>query len=112
MLHSSLQCKLQVTDDAALLEKSLEFHIMDKDQYSRDDEIGRVSFFLEPLVTQALQRSSMKKSIQGWFPIYDTLEGLRGELLIGVRGACAAFGNWHDRGSRFNCLCLGARRNC
>ncbi|RUS91136.1 hypothetical protein EGW08_001049 [Elysia chlorotica] len=54
--------------------------VLDYDTYSSHDTIGKVYIDLNPL----LSRES-PNTISGWFPIYDTMHGLRGELSIQVR---------------------------
>lgn len=51
---------------------------------SSDDEIGAVSIDLNPLL-QRKDRDVHQQALQGWFPLYDTLRGTRGELCIAVK---------------------------
>ena len=51
-------------------------------RYSADDPIGTVYVDLNPLLTRAEAGSTEKLVIHGWFPIYDTLKGVRGELNV------------------------------
>ena len=53
---------------------------MDYDQLTYNDSIGTVFIDLNPLLN--LQSGAQ---ISGWFPIYDTLLGMRGELLAHVK---------------------------
>ena len=60
---------------------------MDKDVYTADDYIGVVHLDINSLLTESTNTSvsDNKLMIDGWFPIYDTLEGIRGELHVIVR---------------------------
>ncbi|XP_019857459.1 PREDICTED: C2 domain-containing protein 5-like [Amphimedon queenslandica] len=60
-----------------LQEEPLTFKVMDYDQYSASDAIGRVYLLLASLFNSI-------QSLDGWFPIYDTLHGIRGEIHIKV----------------------------
>jgi hypothetical protein len=51
---------------------------MDYDQYSAHDAIGRVYLSLASLINPL----SGTIPLEGWFPIYDTLHGVRGEIQI------------------------------
>ena len=63
------------------LHRSLVAHrVMDYDTYSAHDPIGQVYIRLNNLV----QRSA-SSSLEGWFPIYDTLHGIRGALKVKVQ---------------------------
>ena len=61
----------------------LHFEVLDKDTISTDDPIGSVLVSLKPLVcTQDFDGVNV---IQGWFPISDSLEGIRGEIWISIK---------------------------
>lgn len=62
-------------DDEELQDEPLQIRIMDYDTYSANDAIGKVYIDLNPL----LQKDS-KHVLSGWFPIYDTMHGIRGEV--------------------------------
>ncbi|CAL8080395.1 unnamed protein product [Calicophoron daubneyi] len=53
---------------------------MDHDTYSAHDAIGRVYFDLNPLLSRGQTRC-----LNGWFPIYDTMHGIRGEISLAIR---------------------------
>lgn len=53
---------------------------MDYDTYSANDAIGKVYIDLNPL----LQKDSGHLMF-GWFPIYDTMHGIRGEVHLAVK---------------------------
>eukprot|EP01135_Chromosphaera_perkinsii_P005613 Nk52_evm27s355 gene=Nk52_evmTU27s355 len=67
-------------DDEELQDEVLELRVYDYDTISADDAIGRVNIDLNPLIMWDSSRS-----ISGWFPIYDTLRGIRGELNVVVK---------------------------
>jgi hypothetical protein len=48
---------------------------MDYDQITYNEAIGTVLIDLNPLLTM-----DSNSQVSGWFPIYDTLNGIRGEL--------------------------------
>ena len=53
---------------------------MDYDTYSAHDPIGQVYIRLSNLV-----QGGASNSLEGWFPIYDTLHGIRGSLRVKVQ---------------------------
>lgn len=58
---------------------------MDYDTYSANDVIGKVYLSLNPLLLPSshehnLQKSSKGSVMSGWIPVYDTLNGIRGEI--------------------------------
>ncbi|BFZ04098.1 hypothetical protein BsWGS_07137 [Bradybaena similaris] len=67
-------------DDEVLQDEPLDLRVLDYDTYSAHDTIGKVYIDLNPLLTH-----ETPNIISGWFPIYDTMQGLRGELNIQVR---------------------------
>ncbi|KAK3095112.1 hypothetical protein FSP39_010454 [Pinctada imbricata] len=67
-------------EDEALQDEPLELRVLDHDTYSAHDAIGKVYVDLNPLLTK-----DMPNVISGWFPIYDTMHGIRGELNIIVK---------------------------
>lgn len=59
---------------------------MDHDPYLSDDLIGTVYIDLNPLLVATNDPDRHRnRTIAGWFPIYDTLEGVRGELELSVK---------------------------
>ena len=54
--------------------------VLDHDTYSSHDSIGKVYIDLNPLLMR--EHGTM---ISGWFPIYDTMHGIRGELSVIVK---------------------------
>ncbi|KAH8859199.1 C2 domain-containing protein 5 [Schistosoma japonicum] len=67
-------------DDQTLQEEALLLKVMDHDTYSAHDAIGRVYFDLNPLLSRGQTRC-----LNGWFPIYDTMHGIRGEICLAIR---------------------------
>ncbi|KAK4469900.1 hypothetical protein MN116_006635 [Schistosoma mekongi] len=67
-------------DDQTLQEEALLLKVMDHDTYSAHDTIGRVYFDLNPLLSRGQTRC-----LNGWFPIYDTMHGIRGEICLAIR---------------------------
>ncbi|CAG2224987.1 C2 domain-containing protein 5 [Mytilus edulis] len=61
-------------------DEPLEIRVLDYDTYSAHDAIGKVYVDLNPLLSK-----ETPNMISGWFPIYDTMHGIRGELNIIVR---------------------------
>jgi uncharacterized protein YbjQ (UPF0145 family) len=74
--------RLELYDDDMLAEEPLEFKVWDKDFYSPDDAIGVVLIDLSPLLAA---HEDAPKVIEGWFPLFDTLEGIRGSLYLSVK---------------------------
>ena len=59
---------------------------MDKDVYTSDDAIGKVYINLGPLLMRAADATEKSDlGVQGWFPLYDTLRGVRGELYLTIK---------------------------
>lgn len=72
------QLKCDVTDDCLLQDEPLQLRIFDYDVLSADDVIGTVYVHCNSLYM------SDKRQIFGWYPIYDTLRGICGELQLKV----------------------------
>ena len=72
--------RIEVHDDIVLQDNLVQLKVFDKDVYSADMCIGVVYCDLSSLL---LPNASNK--IAGWFPIYDTLKGIRGRLLVVIR---------------------------
>ena len=51
--------------------------VLDHDTYSSHDAIGKVYIDLKPLLN-----SNGPSILNGWFPIYDTMHGIRGEIKL------------------------------
>ncbi|KAI9208468.1 uncharacterized protein BJ171DRAFT_207984 [Polychytrium aggregatum] len=67
--------RFEISDDADLQNEPLEIKVMDYDQITYNDAIGTVFIDLNPLLSW-----DSNSCISGWFPIFDTLRGVRGEL--------------------------------
>ncbi|KRT84709.1 C2 domain containing protein, partial [Oryctes borbonicus] len=84
-------------DDSELQDEPLQIRLMDHDTYSANDAIGKVYLDLNPLLLPAasLLRYTVDNSanhdrtpnsvLSGWFPVYDTMHGIRGEVNIIVK---------------------------
>ncbi|XP_053575078.1 C2 domain-containing protein 5 isoform X2 [Bombina bombina] len=67
-------------DDEDLQDEPLQITVLDHDTYSANDAIGKVYIDIDPLLyTEAAS------VISGWFPIYDTIHGIRGEINVIVK---------------------------
>uniref|UniRef100_A0AAV1UQN5 C2 domain-containing protein n=1 Tax=Peronospora matthiolae TaxID=2874970 RepID=A0AAV1UQN5_9STRA len=71
--------RFDVADDSVLQSQPIEFKLMDHDVYTTDATVGIVYVDLNCL----LMRDG--HVIQGWFPVYDTLLGVRCELNVVIR---------------------------
>ncbi|KAL5006835.1 hypothetical protein ScPMuIL_015641 [Solemya velum] len=67
-------------EDEALQDEPLELRVLDYDTYSAHDSIGKIYLDLNPLLSK-----DNPIVIIGWFPIYDTMHGIRGELNVIVK---------------------------
>jgi hypothetical protein len=70
-----------------LQDEPLIFKVCDAESaFGLDETIGMVYVDLNPLLTaQANADDKDISGIDGWFPLYDTLSGVRGELLISIK---------------------------
>ncbi|KAI9915382.1 hypothetical protein PsorP6_006995 [Peronosclerospora sorghi] len=71
--------RFDVADDSVLQSQPIEFKLLDHDVYTTDATLGIVYVDLNCL----LMRDG--HVIQGWFPVYDTLLGVRAELSLVIR---------------------------
>ncbi|KAL9853681.1 C2 domain-containing protein 5 isoform 3-T3 [Geothlypis trichas] len=67
-------------DDEELQDEPLQITVLDHDTYSANDAIGKVYIDIDPLLC-----SEAATVISGWFPIYDTIHGIRGEINVVVK---------------------------
>uniref|UniRef100_A0A8C5E3P8 C2 domain-containing protein 5 n=1 Tax=Gouania willdenowi TaxID=441366 RepID=A0A8C5E3P8_GOUWI len=67
-------------DDEHLQDEPLQITVLDHDTYSANDAIGKVYIDIDPLLY-----SEAASVISGWFPIYDTIHGIRGEINVLVK---------------------------
>ncbi|CAF0888667.1 unnamed protein product [Brachionus calyciflorus] len=64
-------------EEDEIQEEPLQIRVLDHDTYSSHDAIGKVYIDLKPLLSQ-----NGPNLLNGFFPIYDTLHGIRGEIKI------------------------------
>ena len=57
---------------------------MDHDTYSAGSLIGSVTIDLNTMIMRMNDVDSQVVIFEGWMPIYDTLEGIRGELYVQI----------------------------
>ncbi|XP_047195772.1 C2 domain-containing protein 5 isoform X17 [Hippoglossus stenolepis] len=67
-------------DDEDLQDEPLQITVLDHDTYSANDAIGKVYIDIDPLLC-----NEAASVISGWFPIYDTIHGIRGEINVLVK---------------------------
>ncbi|GKY92086.1 hypothetical protein MPSEU_000180000 [Mayamaea pseudoterrestris] len=82
--------RFDVSDDTILQDEPLIFRVCDSALSTMADEtIGLVYIDLNPLLTAQADMSynnhSADPGIDGWFPLYDTLSGVRGELYLSIK---------------------------
>ncbi|KAG8328685.1 C2 domain-containing protein 5, partial [Homalodisca vitripennis] len=92
--------RICLMDDAELQDEPLQIRLMDHDTYSANDAIGKVYLDLNPLLLPP-QGTTVKtafsdsvtstnslsggNTMSGWFPVYDTMHGIRGEVNVIVK---------------------------
>lgn len=82
-------------DDHELQDEPLQIRLMDYDTYSANDAIGKVNINLNPLLSVLDTASGLQKGtsfgagkgtvMSGWIPVFDTMNGIRGEVDILVK---------------------------
>ncbi|CAK8985680.1 C2 domain-containing protein 5 (138 kDa C2 domain-containing phosphoprotein), partial [Durusdinium trenchii] len=96
--------RFYAADDSDLQNEPLLFRVLDHDVYSAADLIGTVYIGLGPLLQKTVDLTDApslparsisgparpaldeaEAQLGGWFPIYDTLNGIRGELHVVVK---------------------------
>jgi hypothetical protein len=80
--------RFDVSDDTLLQDEPLIFKVCDFSDVGKDEGIGLVYVDLNPLLTTESSDTEDPEggsAIEGWFPLYDTLSGVRGELLVSVK---------------------------
>jgi hypothetical protein len=97
--HREILCQV---DDTELQDEPLQIRLMDYDVYSANDAIGKVYIDLNPLIHGTIEASDGVPpssstshgrapmlggpvSYCGWFPVYDTMHGIRGEVQVIVK---------------------------
>jgi hypothetical protein len=76
--------RFEVIDDSILQDAPIELKCIDHDIYS-SEVIGVVYIDLNPLIMRTTHGSDRDLSISGWFPLFDTVRGVRGSLLVTVK---------------------------
>eukprot|EP00002_Diphylleia_rotans_P010956 TRINITY_DN2172_c0_g1_i3.p1 TRINITY_DN2172_c0_g1~~TRINITY_DN2172_c0_g1_i3.p1 ORF type:complete len:846 (+),score=137.47 TRINITY_DN2172_c0_g1_i3:51-2588(+) len=71
----------EVQDITALMDEPVEFKVWDHDTV-QDDPVGCVLIHLGHTAAGAGEESKIR--LNGWFPIYDSLRGICGELQLGI----------------------------
>lgn len=79
-------------------DEPLQIRLMDHDTYSANDAIGKVYIDLNPLLlpatsslmkyngeTSAGHEHTSNSIMSGWFPVFDTMHGIRGEVKVTVK---------------------------
>lgn len=86
--------RFEVSDDAELQNEPLEVKVLDYDAISANDSVGTVYIDLNLLLVNSTSSlglddnddgEDLRRSISGWFPLYDTIRGIRGQLEIQVK---------------------------
>ncbi len=82
--------RFDVADDTLLQDEPLIFKVFDADAITNGDgSIGSVYVDLNPLLMRSVLSSDSEENtdhiIDGFFPIYDPLEGVRGELSLVIK---------------------------
>ncbi|KAK8815382.1 hypothetical protein WA158_003594 [Blastocystis sp. Blastoise] len=79
--HSDI---IDIGDEKELQETPLVFRVLDRDLYTSDNVIGCVTIDMNPILMREDIKDLKPKKVSGWFPIYDTIYGLRGEIELEV----------------------------
>lgn len=83
------EIRFDIASDSLLQDAPLIFKVCDSEALSSDESIGLVYIDLNPLLTQTAsvddEEDGQAGIIDGWFPLYDTLSGVRGELGLSVK---------------------------
>eukprot|EP01104_Vermistella_antarctica_P020357 TRINITY_DN8686_c0_g1_i1.p1 TRINITY_DN8686_c0_g1~~TRINITY_DN8686_c0_g1_i1.p1 ORF type:complete len:1439 (+),score=292.11 TRINITY_DN8686_c0_g1_i1:344-4660(+) len=74
--------KIEVDDLMSLYDEPVELRVWDRDVVSKDDIIGVV--YLD-LVSLLMPSKKSPRKLSGWFPIFDTLRGIRGQLRVRLK---------------------------
>ena len=74
---------IEVLDDSILQNAPVEFKVMDQDLYT-SELIGAVYIDMNPLIMRTSHGSERDLVISGWFPLFDTVKGIRGSLHVVV----------------------------
>lgn len=71
-------------------DEPLQVRIMDYDTYSANDAIGKVCINLNPLLLSNADKAPISHTgkgavMSGWLPVFDTMQGIRGEVNLIVK---------------------------
>jgi hypothetical protein len=78
--------RFDVSDDTLLQEEPLIFKVQDAaDVLSEHSCIGSVYVDLNPLLMRSVVETGSDNDLKGFFPIFDPLEGVRGELEVSIK---------------------------
>eukprot|EP00736_Rhodelphis_marinus_P014184 Rmarinus@m.29539 len=73
--------RIEVNDDCDLQDEPLRLGVWDRDIYSADDIVGLVVIDLNC----TLMGETSDCQLSGWFPIHDSMKGVRGELAVVIK---------------------------
>jgi hypothetical protein len=76
--------QLDFVDDSVMQDEPLELRCMDQDLYS-SELIGVTYIDLNPLIMRTTFGIEKDLVISGWFPLFDTVRGMRGSLFVTVK---------------------------
>jgi hypothetical protein len=81
----------EVIDDSSLQDAPLELKVVDQDLYS-SELIGSAYIDLNPLIMRTINDGDKNLNIKGWFPLFDTVHGLRGAVRVTIKLQVCACG--------------------
>lgn len=67
-------------EDEELQDELLQLRVLDHDTYTSHDAIGKIYIDLNPLL-----KDNKTSTIGGWYPIYDTMHGIQGQLHVIIK---------------------------
>ena len=76
--------RFEIVDDSLLQDAPVELKVLDQDLYS-SELIGSVFIDLNPLVMRSTEENDRNPMIRGYFPLFDTLMGIRGSLHVTIK---------------------------
>jgi hypothetical protein len=84
------EIRFDIASDSLLQDEPMIFKVCDSEALGYDESIGLVYIDLNPLLMQTASNDDDEEGqgggiIDGWFPLYDTLGGVRGELGLSVK---------------------------
>ena len=72
--------RFEVNDESDLQNEPLEIKVLDYDTITSDNSVGVIFIDLNPLLSV-----DTVDIISGWFPVFDTLLGVRGEINVSIK---------------------------